>query len=305
MTDPMDALRAPAVPAAPDPAFVGDLRERLRRAILGTIQGAPVTQTPAAAAATRIPADQVAWPPSVTPYIAVVDARRAIDWYIEVFDGHQRGELHVMPDGAVGHAEIGIGDAVLMLAEGGIGDVPVTAPSGSTHSHTLHVQVPDADTTFRRAIERGATAEREPDNQPYGRVAVVIDPFGHRWMLNTPPGTATRHRAGDVAYVTMVVADADRAKDFYGAVLDWRWIPGTAVNGWGVEDKEDFGVWGDSAQEPEVQLCYRVADIEDVVIRVRDNGGEAGSVQHRPYGLMVDCVDPLGAKFQLWEVASS
>jgi uncharacterized glyoxalase superfamily protein PhnB len=133
------------------------------------------------------------WGPSLAPYITVADARRAIDWYTEVFAATPRGEPYVMPDGSIGHAELGIGDAVLMLSEPS-DQVPVRAPVGDTFSHTLHVQVDDVDTTLATARQLGATVEREPVDQPYGRGAVVVDPFGHRWMLLTPPAWATGAR---------------------------------------------------------------------------------------------------------------
>lgn len=133
------------------------------------------------------------WPPTLTPYIAVRDARRAIDWYVKVFKATPRGEPIVMPDGSVGHAELGFGDAVLMLAEGSAG-VPVQPPSPGAHSHTLHVQVDDVDNTVDQARRDGADVEREPTDEPYGRVAVLVDPFGHRWLLNKPPAGATRRR---------------------------------------------------------------------------------------------------------------
>ncbi|HET8684024.1 MAG TPA: VOC family protein [Micromonosporaceae bacterium] len=133
------------------------------------------------------------WPPALTPYITVYDARRAVEWYVDVLGAHRRGEPYVMPDGSVGHAEVGLGDGVLMISEGST-EVPVQPPApagaGRTFSHTIHAQVDDVDATVRRAREHGAEVEREPEDQPYGRVAVVIDPFGHRWMLNRPPGRA-------------------------------------------------------------------------------------------------------------------
>ena len=99
-----------------------------------------MSQQTAAARVEREPA----WPPTLTPYIVVSDARRARDWYVEVFGAQRRGELHVNADGTIGHAEVGIGDAVLMFAEASDlwPDVPVRAPdSPATFSHTLHLEV--------------------------------------------------------------------------------------------------------------------------------------------------------------------
>ena len=99
-------------------------------------------------------------------------------------------------------------------------DVPVRAPdSPATFSHTLHLEVDDVDGTTERARRSGASVEREPTDQPYGRGSVIVDPFGHRWMLLRPPARVTRLRQGDVANVTMMARDAHRAKEFYEAVL--------------------------------------------------------------------------------------
>jgi uncharacterized glyoxalase superfamily protein PhnB len=295
MTDPLDALRAPLAPVDPDPAFAARLRGLLRDALLDT------PSTPTGGDMTETTNEDLAWGPTLAPYLAVADGRRAIDWYVDVFGARQRGEPYVQPDGSIGHAELAIGDAVLMLSEP-TGDVPVRPPSGGPVSHTVHAQVDDVDATVARARSGGATVEREPGDQPYGRVAVVVDPFGHRWMLNTPPPGATRTRPGDVAYVTMVVPDDERATAFYGAVLGWRFAPGSGPGMWRAEGvRPSVGLWGDPAQPREVQLCYRVADVAAAADRVREHGGEAGEVDRRPYGLMADCVDDQGTRFQLWQ----
>ena len=124
--------------------------------------------------------------PALTPYIMVSDARRAMDWYVQVLGARRRGEPIVNADGTIGHAELGIGDAVLMLAEPSDlwPDVPVRAPdSPTTFSHTLHLEVDDVDGITERARLGGAAVERPPTDQFYGRGAVIVDPFGHRWML--------------------------------------------------------------------------------------------------------------------------
>ena len=178
MTDPLDALRMPVEPAQPDPNFTERLRAQLRQAVLNPL-GDTMTET-------------LTWGPTLAPYIVVADARAALAWYVEVFGATQRGELHVNDDNTIGHAEIGIGDAVLMFAEASPlwPEVPVAPPAASpaTHSHTLHLQVSDVDDVTRRAAASGATVEREPQDQPYGRGSVIVDPFGHRWMLIKPPG---------------------------------------------------------------------------------------------------------------------
>ena len=185
MTDPFEALREPITPADPDPDFAGRLRRQLTREVLASPGGTMSEQT-AATQAEREPA----LTPALTPYITVSDARRAVDWYTEVLGAQRRGEPHVNADGTIGHAEVGIGGAVLMLAEasGLWPDVPVRAPeSPATFSHSLHLTVDDVDAVTERARRGGASVEREPADQFYGRGSVIVDPFGHRWILLRPP----------------------------------------------------------------------------------------------------------------------
>lgn len=297
MTDPFDALYEPVVPVAPDPSFAARLRERLTRAVL---TGGETEMT-----TTHRVEREAAWPPSLTPYIVVSDARAALTWYTEVFDARQRGELHVNEDDTIGHAEVDLGDAVLMFAEASDlwPDVPVRAPEApTTFSQTLHLSVPDVDATIALARRRGATVEREPRDEPYGRTAVLVDPFGHRWMLNRPPASATRFRQGDIANVTMVTPDAVRAKDFYEAVLAVPFEQGRTPGAWGAVDTNPmFGMWSPPDTVPQVQLCFRVDDIEAAVTRVRAAAGTAGEVERKPYGLLVECEDDQGVVFQLWQ----
>lgn len=197
MTDPFEVLREPITPVDPDPDFAGRLRLRLTREVLAN-PGGNMSQQTVATPVEREPAR----PPALTPYIVVSDARRAMDWYVEVFGAQRRGELYVNADGTIGHAEVGIGDAVLMFAEASDlwPDVPVRAPdSPTTFSHTLHLEVDDVDATTERARSSGASVEREPVDQPYGRGSVIVDPFGHRWMLLRPPTRATLPRKGNIA----------------------------------------------------------------------------------------------------------
>jgi uncharacterized glyoxalase superfamily protein PhnB len=309
MTDAMDALRIPVEPIDPDPAFRRRLRRQLEDALL-TQGGTPMTDSSTTTTTTTTTDHEVddAWGPTLTPYIVVADGRRAIDWYVDVFDGHQRGELYVNDDGTIGHAEVGIGDAVLMLSEPSPlwPDVPIAPPDAqpATHSHTLHVQVDDVDRTTRRAAEGGATVERPPNDQPYGRVAVIVDPFGHRWYLNQPPPSATRIRHGDIAYVTLTTPDDERAKAFFGAVLGWRFSPGSIEHGWNVEGRTPpMGLAGDPGATAGASLCYRVADMDAALQRVRDAGGEVGTAEPRPYGLLAECTDDQGTQFWLWSPA--
>jgi predicted enzyme related to lactoylglutathione lyase len=300
MTDPFEALREPGTPADPDPGFAGRLRLRLTREVFASSGGTMSQQQTVAARVEREPA----WPPALTPYIVVSDARRAIDWYAGVFGAQRRGEPHVNADGTIGHAEVGIGDAVLMLAEasGLWPDVPVRAPdSPATFSHTLHLAVDDVDGTTERARRGGASVEREPADQPYGRSAVIVDPFGHRWTLLRPPARATRLRQGDVAHVTMRARDAQRAKAFYEAVLQVPFSSGHPGAWRTDETRPPLGILPSPGAEPQVQLSYRVDDIAAAVERVRAAGGRADEPARLRFGLSTECVDDQGITFRLWQ----
>ena len=299
MTDPFEALREPVTPVDPDIGFTVALRMRLTREVFASSGGTMSQQT----VATRVQRE-LAQAPALTPYIVVSDARRAMGWYVDVFGAQRRGELHVNADGTIGHAEVGIGDAVLMFAEASDlwPDVPVRAPdSPATFSHTLHLQVDDVDAATERARRGGASVEREPTDQPYGRGSVIVDPFGHRWMLLRPPARATRLRQGDVANVTMVARDAHRAKEFYEAVLLVPFSSGHPGAWRTDETRPPLSIWSSEGAEPEVQLSYRVDDIAAAVERVRAVGGHADEPERKPYGLLADCVDDQGATFRIWQ----
>lgn len=247
----------------------------------------------------------LAWPPAVTPYLGVRDARRALDWYVDVFAARHRGDPHVLPDGTIGHAELAIGDAVLMLAEHP--DVGAPDPS-SPGGFQVFVQVPDADATVDRAVAAGAELVRPTSQESYGRSGVIVDPFGHRWMVLTPPASAVRaarSRHGDVGYLSVSVPDPDRAKRFFGEVLGWSFVrpAGSTWVGWGVEDVEPM-LDLTQGQPAGVQPCFRVDGIDAAVQRVRELGGMAQEPAARPYGRVADCVDDQGLRFQPWEPAA-
>jgi uncharacterized glyoxalase superfamily protein PhnB len=302
MTDPFEALREPVTPVDPDPGFAGRLRAQLRREVIA-YPGGTMSQQTLTTTVERRPA----LPPTLNPYIVVQDARRAMDWYIEVFDGQRRGEPHVNPDGTIGHAEVGIGDGVLMFAEASElwPEVPVRAPgSPSTFSHSLHLDVEDVDVSTERARRGGAVIEREPGNQPYGRAAVLVDPFGHRWILLNRPPQASRFRQGDVAHVTMAIPDPDRAKEFYEAVLQVPFAAGHPGAWRSDEITPPVGIRpSEAGAEPETRLSYRVDDIAAAIERVRTAGGNADRPQRQPYGLIAECADDQGVIFHLWQPA--
>ena len=114
---------------------------------------------------------------------------------------------------------------------------------------------------------------------------MIVDPFGHRWMLLRPPASATRLRQGDIANVTMVARDGHRAKEFYEAVLQVPFSAGHPGAWRTDETRPPLGIWSSQGAEPEVQLSYRVDDIAAAVERVRAAGGRAGEPERRPFGL--------------------
>ena len=122
---------------------------------------------------------------AVTPYLICQNAVAAIEYYTQVFNAV---EMSVMKheDGRVAHAELKIGDSVIMLAD--------EAPAmGALSPHTvggtpvsLLLYVPDVDATFAKAIALGGTLERDIATQFYGdRTGGLIDPSGHKWYLAT------------------------------------------------------------------------------------------------------------------------
>jgi len=123
--------------------------------------------------------------PRVTPYLHVDGADAAIAFYTDVLGATERGRMPG-PDGTIGHAELQLGDSLIMLAdehpEYGVrgprafGGTPVT----------VHVYVEDVDAVFERALAAGATALQPVADQFYGdRSGQFEDPFGHRWNIAT------------------------------------------------------------------------------------------------------------------------
>jgi PhnB protein len=125
----------------------------------------------------------------LTPYLAVADARAAIAWYVDVFGAVVTSDPIEMPDGRIGHVELGLDGARLMLADAHP-ELQCPAPViGAGSPVTLHLTVRDIDALTVAARTAGAIVDRGPEDNPtIGRVAVLRDPFGHRWFLNQPSG---------------------------------------------------------------------------------------------------------------------
>lgn len=123
----------------------------------------------------------------VTPYLIAKDAGQAIAFYTAAFGAEERYRLVDPQSGKIGHADLAIGEATIMLADehpdfgafspATIGGTPVK----------LHLSVADADETVARAERAGATVLRPVQDQMHGeRSGMIVDPFGHQWFIGTP-----------------------------------------------------------------------------------------------------------------------
>ena len=123
--------------------------------------------------------------PSLSPYLIVRDGAAAIEFYQKVFGATLRMKLDA-PGGRVGHAELEIGNALVMLADEHpeMGALAPTTIGGTPVG--LHLYLEDVDAVAKKAIAAGATLKRPVENQFYGdRLGSIIDPFGHLWHIST------------------------------------------------------------------------------------------------------------------------
>jgi len=122
---------------------------------------------------------------TVTPYLIIKGAAEAIEFYKRAFGAKELLRM-ADPHGRVGHAEIKIGDSVIMLADEhpAMGYRGPRSLGGSSVSILLYLE--DVDAVFERALEAGAKAQRPVANQFYGdRTGTLEDPFGHVWTVAT------------------------------------------------------------------------------------------------------------------------
>ncbi len=121
--------------------------------------------------------------PRVTPYLSIDGAAQAIDFYVSVLGAEERMRMPG-PDGKIGHAELSIGDSMIMLSDP-MPDGGAPTPSQLSGSPvTLMVYVEDVDAVFDRAIKAGAKEIVPVQTQFYGdRSGQFSDPFGHRWNV--------------------------------------------------------------------------------------------------------------------------
>jgi predicted enzyme related to lactoylglutathione lyase len=295
------SLREPVVPVDPDPAFARSLRVRMERALqlprgvaVTTTADRPTTTAPAVA------------PGGAIPYLAVRGAREALTWYVEQLGARVEGDPIVMPDGRIGHAELALGGGAIYLADEHpeIGHV---APTPDAASVSLVLQVPDVDETLADARAAGARVLREPYEDYGHRGATIVDPFGHRWMLQTPLAAVQAstyvYASGDAGYTSLWVPDVDRAADFYATVLGWTYQ--TDHKGQGrqvVGTTPAQGLFG-GQQSSTLFAAYVVDDIQAAIERVRAAGGTAEEPTREPWGLSAMCTDNQGGRLTVYEPA--
>jgi uncharacterized glyoxalase superfamily protein PhnB len=317
MSDPFDVLRTTGAGQAtpPDPGFAVRLKARVAAALteppesteLETIE-LPERRTSMATTTTTA---------VITPYICVADAKAALVWYAEAL-GAVEEVRYVGDDGRIGHAEITIEGARLMLSDE-YAEAGVAPPMpGRGHDVALHLNVSDVDALYARAVAQGATGEREPADQPYGeRSSTITDPFGHRWMIQTTIATptdvqmegftvttTTRPTPVELGYVTLGFADTHQAGRFFGELFGWETEPGNSGADYAHvgNTRLPLGFTPDGVDAPPA-LYFRVDDLDRYAAKVAELGGRVVSRDTYESGPNAVCRDDQGREFQLWQAA--
>ena len=122
---------------------------------------------------------------TATPYLTLNDSKRAIDFYKRAFGAQEIVRMEG-PGGKIGHAELKIGDSMIMLSDEmpGGGNRSPQALGGTTSSVFLYVT--DVDSVYKQAVDAGAKSDMPPADMFWGdRFGKLTDPFGHTWALAT------------------------------------------------------------------------------------------------------------------------
>ncbi|MET0577862.1 MAG: VOC family protein [Ilumatobacteraceae bacterium] len=335
--DPFERLRVHDEPALPDPRFTARLRARLVAALeLSAASDLPIIPLPERSTAmtdtiTSAGATSTATPPRgpspLTPYLCVARGSDALAWYVDVL-GATETMRYTGDDGRIGHAELDIAGARIYLSDE-YPELDVLSPTsiGGT-AVTLHLEVPDTDAAYERVVAGGATAPEPPKDEAYGaRSFSMVDPFGHRWMIQTPLGAPTLAdlqanvegytiTAADTApapagqpvvelgYFTLGVPDTATAGRFYGALFGWATEVGNAGEEYAhvANTQLPLGLTPGAPDEPPV-LYFKVADVHAYAARVVELGGEVVSEAVFDSGPNAVCRDDQGRRFDLWQPA--
>jgi PhnB protein len=122
---------------------------------------------------------------TLTPVLAVESAAQAIDFYTRAFGARERSRME-MPDGKIAHAELEIGDSLIMLADPWPQSATTPPKQLGGSSGAVFVYVEDVDAFAKRAVDAGATVSMPIEDQFWGdRFGQLTDPFGHRWQVAT------------------------------------------------------------------------------------------------------------------------
>jgi PhnB protein len=146
---------------------------------------------------------------TITPAIVVKGAATAIDFYKQAFGAEEVSRMDG-PDGIVMHAELRIGNSMLMMSD----EFPQYGAAGPEtiggSPVTLCLYVDDCDAVFNRAVEAGATVKMPPADQFWGdRYAKLSDPFGHSWSISTHIKDLTHDEVMEAAAVAMSAAPCE------------------------------------------------------------------------------------------------
>ena len=324
-------------PIVPDPSFAARLRARVTEALQENNAHVPVIQLPDRKPTMTSTENAPTTAPTATttatlvPYLSVGDAAAAIDWYVTVLDAVEMVR-YVGDDGRIGHAEISVGGARLMLADE-YPEYGIVGPGtlGGT-SFSLNLDVDDVDAIWARAIEHGADGERPPSDEPYGeRSCKFRDPSGHRWSVQTTiatptPDEITEAMGGtftviasappaltpepasaapvELGYLTLGFTDTAMASRFYRGLFGWQTEQGRSGAEYAhVHNTElPLGFTPDGVDSPPV-LYFRVDDAGAYATRVRELGGAVVSEASYDSGGDVVCHDDQGREFHLWQPA--
>ena len=319
--------RTEDLPASrPDPRFAARLRTQIEAALAPTIElpeREAHVMTDTAITTTDHHRDR-ANTQILVPYLAVADAAAALDWYTTALDGTETVR-YVGDDGRIGHAEMIIHGARIMLSDAypEIGVVAADSYEGS--SCALHLEVTDVDAVHASVVEHGGVAERDPADQPHGsRMSTVVDPFGHRWMFSqtianptaaeidaamsdftivevgerarraSPARRRGTGRPIQLGYYTIHTNDIARAAAFYSQAFGWDVDP---VSGHVGNCDLPFGFQTDHGDG--VRLWMQVSDADPVIARVLELGGEVVEDVVYASGRGVECRDDQGNRFDL------
>ena len=324
--------RTDDLPAArPDPRFAAHLRTQVEAALAPTIElpereahvmsDTITSNTATSSTGTSDTSTAPANAQVLVPYLAVADAAAALDWYTTALDGTETVR-YVGDDGRIGHAEMIIHGARIMLSDAypEIGVVAADSYEGS--SCALHLEVTDIDAVHASAVEHGGVAERDPADQPHGsRMSTVVDPFGHRWMFSQTIATPSaaeieasmtgfkvveaagagggiaggvQGRPIQLGYYTIHTHDIARAAEFYSQVFGWAVDP---QSGHVSNCDLPFGFQTDHGDG--VRLWMQVSDADPVIARVLELGGEVIDDVMYESGRGVECRDDQGNRFDL------